>query len=59
MDNLASEFKINISKVTKIFLLYGELLLYKGKVMEQLQHLYSKKVGKVVFPTIIIRPDNI
>ena len=53
-----SEFKINISKVIKISFLYGKLLSYKGKATEQLQHLYSKKVGKVVFPTVIIRPDN-
>ena len=58
MDNLVSEFKINIFKVTKIFFLYGELLLYNNKVMEQLRHLYLKKVGKVVFPTIITRLDN-
>ena len=58
MDNLASEFKIDMSKVTKISLLYGELLLYKGEVTEQLRHLYLKKVGKVVFPIVIIRPDN-
>ena len=58
MDNLASEFKINVFKVTKISLLYSELLLYKGKVTEQLRHLYSKKVGKVVFSVVIIRPNN-
>ena len=45
-------------KITKISLLYNELLPYKGEVIEQLQHLYLKKVGKVVFPTVIIRPDN-
>ena len=59
MDNLVSEFKINISRVIKIPLLYGELLPYKDKVTEQLRHLYSKKVGKVVFPIVIIRPDNV
>ena len=59
MDNLASEFKINIFGVTKISLLYGELLPYKDEATEQLQYLYSKKVGKVIFPTIIIRPNNI
>ena len=59
MDNLASEFKINISKVIKIFLPYSKLLPYKGEVTEQLQYLYSKKVGKVIFPAVIIRPDNI
>ena len=53
-----SEFKINIFKVTKIFFLYGELLPYKDKVIKQLQHLYSKKVGKVVFPAVITRLDN-
>ena len=58
MDNLASEFKINMFRVTKIFFLYGELLPYKGKAMKQLQHLYLKKVGKVVFSTVIIRLDN-
>ena len=45
-------------RVTKIFLLYSELLPYKGKVTEQLQYLYLKKVGKVMFPTVIIKPDN-
>ena len=55
---MTSEFKINISRVTKILLLYSELLPYKNKVIEQLRHLYSKKVGKVVFPTVITRPDN-
>ena len=59
MDNLASEFKINIFKITKTPLLYGKLLLYKGEVTEQLRHLYSKKVGKVVFFTVITRSDNI
>ena len=59
MNNLISEFKINIFKVTKIFFSYGELLPYKSEVTEQLQHLYSKKVGKMVFPIVIIRPDNI
>ena len=58
MDNLASEFKINIFRVIKISLLYGELLLYKGKVIKQLRHLYSKKIKKVVFSTVIIRSDN-
>ena len=58
MNNLTSEFKINIFRVTKISLLYGELLPYKGEATEQLRHLYSKKVGKVVFPTVIIRPNN-
>ena len=58
MDNLASEFKINIFKVTKISFSYGELLPYKGEATEQLWHLYLKKVGKVVFPIVIIRPDN-
>ena len=58
MDNLVSKFKINIFKVTKIFLLYGELLPYKGEVTEQLRHLYLKKVGKVVFPIVVIRPNN-
>ena len=58
MDNLASEFKINISEIIKTPLPYSKLLLYKNKVTEQLQHLYLKKVGKVVFPTVIIRPDN-
>ena len=58
MDNLISEFKINISEVIKIFLLYGELLLYKDKAIEQLRHLYSKKVGKVVFPAVVMRLDN-
>ena len=55
---MASEFKINIFKVIKILFLYNELLPYKDKVIEQLQHLYSKKVGKVVFPTVIIRLNN-
>ena len=55
---MTSEFKINISKVIKISLLYSKLLPYKNKATEQLRHLYSKKVGKVVFPIIIIRPDN-
>ena len=59
MDNLVSKFKINVSKVTKIPLPYSELLPYKGKVIEQLRHLYSKKVGKVIFPTVIIRPNNV
>ena len=54
-----SEFKTNIFGVIKLFLLYSELLLYKGKATEQLRYLYSKKVGKVVFPVVIIRPDNI
>ena len=58
INNLASEFKINILRVTKISLLYRELLPYKNKATEQLRYLYSKKVGKVVFPTIVIRPDN-
>ena len=58
MDNLASEFKINISGVIKISLLYNELLPYKSKATEQLRHLYLKKVGKVVFPTVVIRPNN-
>ena len=48
-----------MSKITKISLLYGELLPYEGKAIEQLRHLYLKKVGKVIFPTVIIRPDNI
>ena len=47
-----------MSKVIKISLLYGELLPYKGKVIEQLRYLYSKKVGKVVFPIVITRPNN-
>ena len=59
MNNLASEFKINIFRVIKISLLYSKLLPYKGEVIEQLRYLYSKKVGKVVFPTVVIRPDNI
>ena len=59
MDNLTSEFKINVSKVTKTPFLYGKLLPYKDEAIEQLRHLYLKKVGKVVFPTVIIRPDNI
>ena len=54
-----SKFKINMSEITKISLLYGELLPYEGKAIEQLRHLYLKKVGKVVFPTVITRPDNI
>ena len=58
MDNLASEFKINVSEVTKTPLPYSKLLLYKGEATEQLQHLYSKKVGKVVFPAVITRPNN-
>ena len=58
MDNLVSEFKINIFKVTKIFLLYGELFPYKDKAIKQLQHLYSKKVRKIIFPIVIIRLDN-
>ena len=45
-------------RVTKISLLYGKLLLYKDEAIEQLQHLYSKKVGKVVFPAVVIRPNN-
>ena len=53
------EFKNNKSKVTKISLLYIKLLLYKGKVTKQLQHLYSKKIRKVIFPTVITRPNNI
>ena len=53
-----SEFKINVSRVTKISLPYSELLPYKDKVTEQLQYLYSKKVGKVVFSAVIIRLDN-
>ena len=59
MNNLASKFKINISKVTKISLPYEKLLPYKNKATEQLRHLYSKKIGKVVFPTVIIKPNNI
>ena len=59
MDNLISEFKINVSEVTKISFLYSKLLLYKGEAIEQLRHLYLKKVGKVVFPAVVIRPDNI
>ena len=55
---MASEFKINIFKVTKTPLPYNKLLPYKSKATEQLQHLYSKKVGKVVFPTVIIRLNN-
>ena len=58
MDNLVSEFKINIFKIIKISLSYGELLPFKNKVIEQLRHLYLKKVGKVVFPTVIMRPNN-
>ena len=58
MNNLASELKINVFRVTKTPLLYGELFPYKGEAIEQLRHLYSKKVGKVVFPTVITRPDN-
>ena len=57
-NNLASKFKINISKVTKIFFLYGELLPYNSEVIEQIHHLYLKKVGKVVFPTVVIRLNN-
>ena len=53
-----SKFKINIFKITKISLLYSELLPYKNKATEQLRHLCSKKVGKVVFPTVIMRPNN-
>ena len=34
--NLASEFKIDVSGVTKISLLYNELLPYKDKAIEQL-----------------------
>ena len=34
MDNLASEFKVNMSEVIKIFFLYGKLLPYKGKATE-------------------------
>ena len=45
-------------KVTKIPLLYDKLFPYKGEVTEQLQHLYSKKVGEVVFPAVIIRLNN-
>ena len=45
--------------VTKTSLLYGELLLYEGEATEQLWYLYLKKVGKVVFPIVVIRPDNI
>ena len=56
---MASEFKINIFRVTNISFLYGELLLYNIKVTEQIHHLYLKKVGKVVFPTVIIKSDNI
>ena len=59
MDNLVSEFKIDMFRVIKIFFLYGELLPYKGEVIEQLQYLYSKKVGKVVFPAVIIRLNNV
>ena len=58
MDNLVSMFKINISKVIKISLLYGKLLPYKGKATEQLRYLYLKKVGKVIFPIVVIRLDN-
>ena len=58
MDNLASEFKIDVSGVTKTPLPYGELLPYEGEATEQLRHLYSKKVGKVVFPAVVTRPDN-
>ena len=36
MDNITSEFKINMFKITKISLLYGELFPYKGKAIEQL-----------------------
>ena len=55
---MASKFKINISGVTKTPLLYEELLPYKNKATEQLRHLYLKKMGKVVFPVVITRPDN-
>ena len=48
-----------MSRVTKIFLLYSKLLLYKGKVIEQLRYLYLNKVGKVVFSTVVIRLNNI
>ena len=47
-----------MSKIIKIPLLYRKLLLYKGEVTEQLQYFYLKKVGKVVFPIVVMRPDN-
>ena len=34
MNNLASEFKINIFKVIKTPFLYSELLPYKGEVIK-------------------------
>ena len=58
IDNLAGEFKINILGVIKIFLLYRELIPYNNKATEQIRYLYLKKVRKVVFPTVIIRPGN-
>ena len=57
-NNLASEFKINVLEITKIFFLYGELLSYDGEVIEQIRYLYLKKVRKVMFPTIVIQLDN-
>ena len=58
MDNLIIDFKINVLKIIKIFFLYGELLPYNSKATEQIRHLYSKIVGKVVFSTVIIRLNN-
>ena len=58
INNLASEFKINVLEITKIPLLYRELLPYNSKAIEQIRHLYLKKVRKVVFSIIIMRPDN-
>ena len=55
---MASEFKINIFKITKISFLYRELLPYNSETTEQIRYLYLKKVGKVVFPAVIIKLDN-
>ena len=58
INNLISEFKIDIFKVIKVFFLCGELLPSKSEVTEQICHLYLKKVEKVIFSIVVIRLNN-
>ena len=53
-----SDYKINVnSSLPKTLMPIKELTLYIGEHSTILTHIYQKKVGSVIYPTVITRPD--
>ena len=57
INKLAVEFKAIGDKAPATPLPYKELIIYKDEIEPTWQYIYAKKVGSIIYPAVIIRPD--